>query len=290
MHRGKRILLRASTGFSIEVVTGGFYSVKLPKQARYQLRYTRMMGVLYTKGLENATGFCGGVAFFALACYNIQKSRGGERVRKILSQDSLKAIACVSMLLDHIGAVFLPWPWLRILGRLAFPIYCFLLCEGRRHTRSLHRYLLRLGVVGLLAEIPFDLLFYGELTFVHQNVMFTLILGLLASVAVERLETPWQKAAAVVLTILAAELLGTDYGGIGVLLILTLAVGRDLRLWAVMMAVLFLAAGGVQIFGLLALIPIGLCSGRRTGWGRWWMNGFYPAHLVALLLLERSFP
>ena len=194
------------------------------------------------------------------------------------------------MLLDHIGAVFLPWPWLRILGRLAFPIYCFLLCEGLRHTRSLHRYLLRLGVVGLLAEIPFDLLFYGELTFVHQNVMFTLILGLLASVAVERLETPWQKAAAVVLTILAAELLGTDYGGIGVLLILTLAVGRDLRLWAVMMAVLFLAAGGVQIFGLLALIPIGLCSGRRTGWGRWWMNGFYPAHLVALLLLERSFP
>ena len=42
MRRGKRILLRASTGFSIEVVTGGFYSVKHPKQARYQLRYTRI--------------------------------------------------------------------------------------------------------------------------------------------------------------------------------------------------------------------------------------------------------
>ena len=43
MHRGKRILLRVSTGFSIEVMTGGFYSVKLPNQAPYQLGHTRIL-------------------------------------------------------------------------------------------------------------------------------------------------------------------------------------------------------------------------------------------------------
>lgn len=61
-------------------------------------------------------------------------------MRRSLSQESLKLIACVTMLLDHIGAVFLPGYYtyyaLRILGRLSFPIYCFLLVEGAHHTRN----------------------------------------------------------------------------------------------------------------------------------------------------------
>ena len=64
MHRGKRILLRASTGFLIEVVTGGFYSVKLPKQARYQLRYTRVQGLLYRIFGRNAIIICGAMRDF----------------------------------------------------------------------------------------------------------------------------------------------------------------------------------------------------------------------------------
>ena len=208
-------------------------------------------------------------------------------MKKFISQDGLKLIACVSMLLDHIGAVLLPWSWLRVVGRLAFPLYCFLLCEGIRHTRNLRRYLLRLTAVALLAEIPFDLLFYGRLTFAHQNVMLTLILGLLTVVSLDRADKPWLKAAFAVLGVLAAELLGSDYGGIGVLLILLMALTQNLWLWALVMAGLFWTAGNVQLFGVLALIPIGLYSGKRTGTCRWAMQWFYPAHMAVLLLLDK---
>ena len=68
-----------------------------------------------------------------------------------LSQEGLKLIACVTMLIDHIGAAFVPWMWLRMVGRIAFPIYCFLLAEGAFYTRNPRRYGARLAVGALLA-------------------------------------------------------------------------------------------------------------------------------------------
>ena len=79
-----------------------------------------------------------------------------------LSQEGLKLVACVTMLMDHIGAVLLPqYLFLRYIGRIAFPIYCFLLAEGVHYTNNPKKYCLRLGVGTMLSEIPFDLaLFY----------------------------------------------------------------------------------------------------------------------------------
>ena len=51
-----------------------------------------------------------------------------------LSQEALKAIACVTMLLDHIGSIFVSGYTLRIIGRIAFPIFCFLMAEGAYYT------------------------------------------------------------------------------------------------------------------------------------------------------------
>ena len=73
-----------------------------------------------------------------------------------MSTTVLKLIALLSMALDHTGAVLFPQAqWMRIIGRLAFPIYCFCLVEGYRHTSSVPRYLARLGLFALLSEIPF---------------------------------------------------------------------------------------------------------------------------------------
>lgn len=70
---------------------------------------------------------------------------------------------------------------LRIIGRLSFPIFMFLIEEGYIHTRSVNRYMIRLGVFAILSEIPFDLAFHGELLeFQNQNIFFTLLLGLVA--------------------------------------------------------------------------------------------------------------
>ena len=95
-----------------------------------------------------------------------------------LSQEGLKLIACVTMLIDHIGAVFFPYAiGLRIIGRISFPIYCFLLAEGVHHTRSPLKYGLRLLLVAVISELPYDFLFYGRFTWLRNSVMVTLLLG-----------------------------------------------------------------------------------------------------------------
>lgn len=229
-------------------------------------------------------------------------------MKKFLPQEALKLIACITMLIDHTAAVFLPWdqamPW-RIVGRLAFPIYCFLLAEGAAHTRSPLKYALRLGSGVLLAEIPFDLLFYGGLTWKHSSVMVTLLLGLLAILAVQKLPSVWLKVPAVILCVLLAEELGTDYGGLGVLLVLGMYLCRESKYgvwpcgilltgicWAFDSAEIniFGAAVSIQLFAVLAMIPICMYSGKKLTGNRWLQWGFYlfyPVHIALLLLITK---
>ena len=120
------------------------------------------------------------------------------------SGTALKTIACITMLVDHIGAscieagLLLPeletgevsggaWDQLslfqldrvlRFTGRLAFPIFCFLLVEGFVHTHDFRKYALRMLGFALLSEFPFDWAFFSGVWWGHQNVYFTLLLGL----------------------------------------------------------------------------------------------------------------
>lgn len=108
-----------------------------------------------------------------------------------LSQEMLKIIACVTMLIDHVGATvvesqFFVTPFdgiyylyfaMRIIGRVAFPIYCFLLAEGAHYTHDPRRYALRLFVGALLSEPGFDFALFGGWTWEHQSVMVTLLLA-----------------------------------------------------------------------------------------------------------------
>ena len=93
-------------------------------------------------------------------------------MKKSFRQEDLKFLACMTMLIDHVGTVFFPdLVILRIIGRLAFPLYGFLLVQGVRYSADKLHYGIRLGLALLIAEIPFDFVFYGGPTWGHQSVM-----------------------------------------------------------------------------------------------------------------------
>ena len=200
----------------------------------------------------------------------------------------LKLLAMLAMTADHIGAVFFPEiPLLRWIGRLAMPVLCFFIGEGLRHTRSPRRYLLRLTGFALLSELPFDLAFYGGIEWGHQNVYFTLALGLLALWAIQsRGMEGWLLA---LTAALAAELLGCDYGMYGVLLILLLdRVHRARSEQLAAAALLNLAFFGLQTqtLSLIALPLLWLYNGKRGRDDRRLFYLYYPAHLCVLGILR----
>ena len=227
-----------------------------------------------------------------------------------LSQEGLKLIACISMLIDHFGVSIvrqLNTPWMidlyyvcRIIGRFAFPIYCFLLVEGMRRTRNPGKYILRLAIGILLAELPFDLLFEGGFTWGYQSVMVTLTLGAMMLLCMQKTDKKWLKILLAVPFAILARLAKCDYGSGGIVMIAVFALFdrlaiQTVALWLVNRELLPTAA--VRIFGLviriqllalLAQIPIGLYNGRKLSHSKalqWGFYLFYPVHLLVLWMI-----
>ena len=217
---------------------------------------------------------------------------------KALSQEGLKTIACITMLLDHMGAVLFPQNlWLRIIGRMAFPIYCFLLAEGAHHTKNPGKYALRLFMGLVLAEIPYDLALYGTISFAHQSVMFTLLLAFLSIQSTRYFSGPMRLIG--LIPIIAAELLHTDYGAMGVLTAVLFYITRNMEEKRLLQTVGLLALGlsvistsFIQPLAILAMIPISLYSGKKTTHSKalqWGFYLFYPVHLLVLLMISVFF-
>ncbi|SFR93946.1 TraX family protein [Anaeromicropila populeti] len=126
-----------------------------------------------------------------------------------MSGSTLKLIAIFAMIIDHVAAV-LVWSvaystnntqmmeishYMRMFGRIAFPIFCFLLVEGFVHTKNRRRYAIRLALFAVISEIPFDLAFsMTPFDFNAQNVFFTLFLGLVVLMGLENIQTIWKEA------------------------------------------------------------------------------------------------
>ena len=84
-------------------------------------------------------------------------------LQKPMTGFHLKLIALTTMFIDHIGAVFFPQvTLLRVIGRISFPLYAFLIAEGCRYTRNRWRYALGLGAFALISELPYDLALHPE--------------------------------------------------------------------------------------------------------------------------------
>lgn len=163
-----------------------------------------------------------------------------EEKRFDLSSMGLHLIAMALMLCDHLWATVIPGnDWMTCLGRLAFPIFAFMIVEGYFHTKNLKRYVLRLFLFALISEIPFNLMCSGNMIYpFHQNVMWTFLMGLgtvhLNELA-RRREKLWLCIMAAIGTLLIGYIMGyltmTDYYGVGVVTVLVFYFLRGRKWW-----------------------------------------------------------
>lgn len=213
----------------------------------------------------------------------------------MIDRSVLKWIAVLTMVIDHVGAILFPDQiWMRVIGRVAFPIYAYCLAEGFRYTSDYRRYLGRLALFAILSEIPFDLAFYGvPFSFAHQNVFFTLTLGLILLWVLERCrEQLLLCAGAFAVLCFLAQALHMDYGAGGLLMVFAFYLAQQGTSpwigWGIFVFInLFGYAGGVQWAAILALLPIGLYSGNAGKKKQRFFYWIYPLHLLLLWIIEK---
>lgn len=214
--------------------------------------------------------------------------------RGYLDNFTLKLIAIISMTLDHIGYIFVPtdataYLALRGIGRVAFPIFCFLIVEGFHHTKSPVNYLVRLLIFAFLSEIPFDLAFFNKtFDWNHQNVFFTLAIGLACLFCLEEMKIKRWYAVFLLLLFAISYFINCDYGTGGVLLICMFYFtgnSKD-KFWMQFILaglIFYLFYNVAELCGLIAIILIFFYNGKR-GYNKaqWLFYFFYPLHLIIL--------
>lgn len=234
------------------------------------------------------------------------------RNRRGLSGNKLKVIAMTAMFLDHVGAVVIEpsfcelWTseitrgdltfyvinrGLRAVGRIAFPIYCFLLLQGFLHTSNAKKYLFRLGLFAFISEIPFDLAIAGKWAcFDQQNIFFTLSASLLMLCLLRQFpERPWVSLFTLAGTCALTWLARCDYGAVGPLMIGFMYYYREDRTMFYLTGMITAGMESARGFlcGILAYIPISLYNGERGKTQmKWFSYCFYPLHLCLLAIVR----
>ncbi|MCR5357555.1 MAG: conjugal transfer protein TraX [Lachnospiraceae bacterium] len=228
---------------------------------------------------------------------------------KFLSGSTLKIIACISMFIDHMTLIVwkhylsyvatLDYDLIqhyqklyrlgRNIGRAAFPIYCFLLVEGFKHTGNRLKYLARLLVMAVLSEHAFNLMVAdSNLDLTHQNVFLTLsislavIMGIHKVSMIEWLSDMTRTASVMCITLaggVAAYLLKTDYSYKGVIAVTALYLLSYDRV--------LICLGGAICFAwekwaIPAFIPVFFYNGKRGLKAKYFFYLFYPLHIYLI--------
>ena len=238
-----------------------------------------------------------------------------------ISYFDLRLIAIIAMFIDHLGYIFFPDAiWMRIVGRLAFPIFAFQIAEGFSYTSDFVKYCNRLFVFAFISEIPYNLMINPNMPInpFRQNVLWTLLLGLLAIKAIDEVRklniSGVSKCLICGIITIAAYFVGVhfnlDYYGAGVLTVIVFYFGRNVEhgkifefLGMFYINFTILSAGktmffingqrmyfSIQAFAILALIPIWLYKGNKGYSSKLWHKfcyWFYPAHMMILALIGR---
>lgn len=244
-------------------------------------------------------------------------------MKKGLTGSTLKIIAIISMALDHFSQIILkqgiilnaPYSMFtntqfsvilfladifHILGRIAFPVFCFLLVEGFFHTHNLKKYFLNLGIFAVISEPIYDWAVSGTIfSLEQQNVLFTLLLGLCVLTLIKRFER--NIIVSIVLTLVGATLsylCRLDGWYYGICLIAVFYLFYHKRVLKNILAILGMYICGLD-FSLLGLIEpnfllaasslifINLYNGKRGIKLKYFFYWFYPAHLLLFTLISQ---
>ncbi len=227
---------------------------------------------------------------------------------QFLSGSALKMIAVITMLIDHSAFILLSlyppaltplfhigqtgyslYRICRDIGRIAFPIYCFLLLEGFLHTRSRTKYGRNLLIFALISELPWNYMFADTWHYEKQNVFFTLFLGYLAFCALEYFKDRRDMQLLSMIGLLAVSFfLEADYGWKGYVFLLIMYLLRNEKAPQAIIGSCWLAYEWKACF---AFLPINMYNGQR-GFirgkaAKYFFYAFYPLHIVILVILRR---
>ena len=227
-----------------------------------------------------------------------------------LSSNLLKIIAMAAMVIDHASVIFIGpenTVW-RHIGRIAFPIFAFMIAEGAVHTKNKFLYAVRLLAFAVISEVPFDMAFNGTyLEFSHQNVFFTLLLGLISVYCLGFFRSKGVGILGAVTTIgcsLGAFFLSTDYGFMGVMVITLMYMFSTVKtgvrylgfaLSGFLTSIVYgfpLSFGFLpsQVYAALCFIPLSLYNGKRgRKMNRYFFYAFYPVHILILYVIKAYF-
>ena len=224
-----------------------------------------------------------------------------------MSVFSLKIISVISMFLDHYNYTIFPRQiYFSYIGRLAFPIFAFLISQGYIHTKNLKKYFIRLLLCAFISQIPFHLLFKTE----SLNTIFTLILGLLCIYTYDKTYT-WLKQRnkytlcsfiIPLLIILLGSIIRTDYGSFGICLIFIFYLFRKSKIISTIASILLIVihyfyryyGAPLNIYlptMLFTIIPIFIIIFYNNKKGinmKYIFYIFYPLHLTLLYILTLS--
>ena len=237
-----------------------------------------------------------------------------------LSAATLHILAMAFMLCDHLWATVIPGnQWLTCLGRLAYPIFAFMIVEGYFHTRNLRRYVLRLFLFAIISEIPFNLMYSASPVYpYHQNVIWTLLIGIgliHLNELVRARGKLWLRILTAICSILVGSIAGllcmVDYNSVGVITILVFYFLRGRKWWCLLGQFAALYYLNVEVLkglsfevsfwgmnfmivqqglALLALIPIWLYRGRQGLHSKifqYFCYFFYPVHMLLLFFCAK---
>ena len=233
-----------------------------------------------------------------------------------LNQTQLKLIAVLSMLVDHlvygifevglyqniisasniaIGGSYVTSAMMEkleffgriVIGRIAFPLFCFFIVQGFMHTRNRMKYALRLLIFAFISEVPFDLVSSNVIFDPnYQNVFFTLFLGLAALIIIEKFANqPLIRIIGTIACIFAAKYLKTDYDMFGVMLIILMYFVRFNKFQNLMVGMSTRYFYGFY-YQMIAFALMYLYNGERGKGLKYFFYAFYPVHLLLIYFLR----